>query len=95
MIRSPISSFSGQPAGTAPCLAGYLQGFDRADDFVHVAADFLGVVQDEADFAVRIDHKDRAHRVGALAGMQHAQLHGHGVVGRDNGELYFYVSVRP
>lgn len=64
---------------------GSLQGFQNAQDFIHVAAHFLGVVHNEAHNALGVDDKDRADCVGALALVDHAEFFGNiaAIVGND------------
>jgi len=54
-------------------LVGDLQRFHHAQDLVHVASQFLRVVQDGADDALGVYDEHRAYRVGALTRVHQTQ----------------------
>lgn len=65
---------------------GNPEHFDGAQNFFHIAADFLRIIEDEAHFALGIANKDRAHGVRAFSGMQESEFIRNRIVRRDDGE---------
>jgi hypothetical protein len=48
---------------------GDLHGFDSAEDFVHIASQFLGIIENDTDETLVVDNKDCSHGIGAFAWM--------------------------
>lgn len=69
----------GRPVGGhgAFVFVGCLEGFKDAEYLVDVASCFLGVHELEADYAFVVDDVDGSDCVGALGGVDHAELLGH------------------
>ena len=74
------------PAGRDGHAVGirHLKRFDGAQDFVHLAPDRLGVVENQADLVFGIADKNGLPGVAALGRMQHAQFAGDGIIAGDD-----------
>ena len=72
-----------------------LQTFDHAQDFCHVAAEFLGVVENAADFAFWVNDENGTDGVGVvvLTWVDEAKTVGNSTGVGDDGELDFGIEM--